>query len=44
MRKPRKTTVLGRIAKTHQQRATNTAIKGVHTALFGEPPKRQKKN
>lgn len=37
MRKPRKTTA-------YQQRATNTAIKGVHTALFGEPTKRQKKN
>lgn len=36
--------VLGSAAKTCQQRATNTAIKGVHTAIFGEPPKRKKKS
>lgn len=35
--------VLGSMAKTSQQRATNAAIKGVHTALFGEPPKRNRK-
>lgn len=32
------------MAKSCQQRATKTAIKGMQTAIFGATPKRKKKN
>lgn len=36
--------VLGSMAKSCQQRATKTAIRGVQSAIFGETPKRKKKS
>lgn len=43
-RKAKPLGVLGSAAKTYQTRATKTAIRGVQSAIFGETPKRKKKN